>query len=452
MILVDPEGSYVTEEGEILRPEEITGAYRCFCSWETARRLTTSGRGEALLWNGEHIRWRPRQFRDEDEWKPRPFDAYVLRVPMYPENESNLREIARWRDWLYEYRAIPGTMGGTSMSLLKSRLKRPLYCSSQWDMRRIRQSAGGIIRNGPGGPGVYEGKLVHWDMPAAYATEIGTMRYGGRWFYEKSLAANWLSHLVSRNVPVFVRARVYVPKGFAYGPLPSRPATPIHPLKALLLMYSGERYPTGKYVQGIWTWEEVRAAIEAGCSVKLIEAWKHSAPEQSPFTSWFSAVQEGREMQGLAGLLAKTTGNALWGSFALDPSIRGKRSIHYRVKGKRKIQVRRPRARGYPLPAIDLAETVAGRVRARLFTAMRELGDSLVCAHTDGLWSLDTGQRFGDGWRPKERARRIELLTPQALRYYTSQGEQVTYSGVPAERAPESFAIAWNAFTDREEE
>lgn len=449
--LVDPEGRYIDESGELLKPKELDSDYRCFCSWETARTLTIAGRGEALLWNGEHIRWRPYQYPDEESWVARPFDAYVLRVPMYPQNELNLAEIARWRDWLWQYRAIPGTMGGSSMSLLKAHLHKPLYCSSQWDVSRLRQSAGGRITNGPGGKGEYRGALYHWDLPAAYATEIGTLRYGGRWF-DSSIGRDWLDRLHRKRVPLLVRARVYVPKGFLYGPLPTRPRKPLHPFKALLLMYSGKRYPVGKTIQGVWTYEELLSAERAGCGVRIIEAWKHSSPTDSPFRYWWAAVQDGRQMQGLAGLLAKTTGNALWGMFAMDPALRGSSSIHHRPKGKRRMQTRKPPPRPYPIPAIDLAEIVAGRVRARLYDAMLVCGDSLVCAHTDGLWSVGTGHDpLGADWRIKERAWEMQLLTPQAYRYWNRGAPSVIYSGVPIERAQESFEKAWSDYREESE-
>ena len=444
---VDPEGQYVDESGEVLDPRELDSQYRCFCAWETARVLTLAGKGESLLWNGEHIRYRPFQFPDEESWNARPFDAYVLRVPMHERNEANLREIVRWRNWLHSYRAIPGTMGGTSMSLLKARLNKSLYCSVQWDVSRLRQSAGGRITNGPFGPGDYTGQLTHWDLPAAYATEIGTVRYGGRWFSTSDYRPH-LDDVHRKRVPVFVRARVYVPKDLQFGPLPTRPRTPLHPLKAMLLQQSGKRYPTGKTIQGIWTYEELLAAEGVGCSAKIIEAWQHSSPKDSPFRMWWAAVQEGREMQGLAGLLAKTTGNALWGMFAMDPSLRGSTSIHYKPKGTKRIEIRKPKPRPYPIPAVDLAEIVAGRVRARLYEAIISCGDSLLCAHTDGLWANGSVQLPGE-WRAKDRATEMQLLDPQRYRYWARGKPSVIYSGVPIEQASDSFEKKWTEYVER---
>lgn len=443
--LVTREGRFIDESGEVLNPAELPFDYRCFCAWETARLLTLEGKGESLLWNGEHIRWRPFQFPDEDQWNARPYDAYVLRVPMYENDERNLSEIVRWRDWLREYRAIPGTMGGTSMSLLKARVKRPLYCSVQWDVKRLRQSAGGRITNGPNGQGEFRGNLLHWDLPAAYATELGHVRYGGRWFPSGINRAH-LDKMLGKRVPIFVRARVYVPKGLAFGPLPTRPRGIIHPFRALLMQYSGKRYPVGRTVQGIWTYEEILAAERVGCSVRIVEAWKHSSPTESPFNLWWAAVQEGRAMQGLAGLLAKTTGNALWGMFAMDPSARGSNSIHFRPKGKKRMQTRKPKPRPYPIPAIDLAEIVAGRVRARLYDAMQTCGDHLLCAHTDGLWSVSGHPPLDGDWRAKDHAAEMQLLTPQAYRTWERGAPSVIYSGVPVEQSAAAFDKAWERF------
>lgn len=151
-------------------------------------------------------------------------------------------------------------------------------------------------------------------------------------------------------------------------------------------------------------------------------------------------------MQGLAGLLAKTTGNALWGMFAMDPALRGSSSIHYRPRAGKRLEIRKPKPRPYPLPAIDLAEIVAGRVRARIYEAMVSLGNSLVCAHTDGLWSTSTGGATNGalgGWRIKDTASEMQLLTPQAYRYWSGGAPSVIFSGVPVEQSHEAFERAW---------
>lgn len=455
IVFVDGEGVYTDEYGTRLDPRNVPPNHRCFITWETARRLTVEGTGESLLWKGEHIRWHPFQRPNESEWRPSQSDAYVLRVPVHESTELTCRELGRWRDWLHQHGAVPGTPGGSSLGLLKGTLRRPLWCSVGWDRKRIRQSAGGRITNGPGGPGAYDGNLSHFDLQAAYANGIGTVRYGGRWVPERVTAPQWLDSLTRQGVPLLVHARVYVPKHAPYGPLHtfSVPAKlrkhQHHPLIRQLMAATGDSYPTGRHVQGWWPIEEIRVAERMGCSVRIKDAWKHVSPKESPFRHWLVAVNDGRSMEGLAGLLAKVTGNALWGNFALDPTMYGRRTIRrYIHTGKRPQVVKLPQKPTH-LPATDLAEIVAGRVRARLLNAMLWCGPLLVCAHTDGLWAAD-GVTLPDEWRVKATARRVELLTPQKLRYYPRQSSPVTvYSGVPLEQGEAAFDKDWGRFEQR---
>lgn len=453
IVFVDGEGVYTDEYGTRLDPRSIPPNHRCFITWENARRLTVEGVGESLLWKGEHIRWSPFQKPNETEWRPALSDCYVLRAPVHESTELNCHELGRWRDWLYRHGAMPGTAGGSSLGLLKGTLRRPLWCSVGWDRKRIRQSAGGRITNGPGGPDAYTGELAHYDLQAAYANGIGTTRYGGRWTPERVTAPQWLNHLTTQGTPLLVHARVYVPKHAPYGPLHTFSVPPklrkhrFHPFVRMLMSASGNDYPTGKHVQGWWPVEEIRVAQRMGCSVRILDVWKHVAPKESPFRHWLAAVNEGREMSGLAGLLAKVTGNALWGNFALDPTMYGRRTIRRYTSRKRRPQVVKLDSRTFTaVPAVDLAEIVAGRVRARLLDAMLACGDSLLCAHTDGLWAT-TGVPLGDEWRVKATAHRVELLTPQKLRYYPRGSSPVTvYSGVPIEQGAAAFDRDWEKY------
>jgi hypothetical protein len=456
VVFVDGDGVYTDEHGDSIDPRNVPPNHRCFTTWDTARRLTIEGRGEALLWKGEHIRWSPFQHPGDTTWRPALSDAYVLRVPMYADTATNLAEIARWRDWLHEYGAVPGTPGAASMGLLKGTLRKPLWCSVGWDAKRIRQSFGGRIGNGPGGPGEYRGDLFHYDLQAAYANGIGTVRYGGRWFHEPRDNPEWLAHLARQGVPVLVHARVYVPKLATYGPLPSLALSPRlrahrhHPFLREMLRMSGGMYPTGRRIQGWWTYEEVQLAADIGCNIKVIAAWKHCAPKDSPFRHWLQAVNYGREMQGLAGSLAKLTGNALWGQFALDASLYGRRTIRRYTKGRKRPVVVKLADHPKRIPAIDLAEIVAGRVRAQLLAAMLQCGNSLICAHTDGLWAIGT-VRLTNEWRVKASAQRVELLNPQKLRYHPRRKSPVTvYAGVPLERGAEAFDRDWSNWNERQ--
>jgi hypothetical protein len=149
-------------------------------------------------------------------------------------------------------------------------------------------------------------------------------------------------------------------------------------------------------------------------------------------------------MPGLAGLLAKTTGNALWGRFAMSVETNGVRTIRS-ADGKGRLVARPfPFTGGLP-GSHDLAETVSGRIRAKLGDAIELAGADLLSAHTDGIWAHDVA-RLGelDEWRQKQSARELWLLDPQTLRYRpTRGGVQTVYAGVPAGMADEAFDEEW---------
>lgn len=238
---------------------------------------------------------------------------------------------------------------------------------------------------------------------------------------------------------MFVRAIVKVPADITYGPLPRRLHRAIH-------RQLGAEYPRGKKLQGVWCWQELEAAERHGVRViRVLETWVHLAGDQQPLLPWWRAIEQGRAMPGLAGLLAKTTGNALWGRFAMDSKNYGVRSI--RSAGKSGRLVARPFAfRGGRPPSHDLAETVSGRCRAKLFDAIMLAGDGLLSAHTDGIWCRTDPELLAGlpAWRRKQEARRIELLDPQVLRYWPKRGKaQTVYAGYPASLADEAFEARW---------
>lgn len=447
--LLTRDGEILSEHGELLDPDDWPKHTVCLTDYDTVRALVNDGKGEALCWNHEEIRWRHERL--EDDWRRRQSDVAVIRLPFPDDEKAALRGLAAWRDWLAGCGASPvGTTGSAAWSLLRASIDGLLYCSGG-SPPPLLQTMGGRIELGPAGPGRFEGRLAQWDLQAAYATEIGNLRYGGRWFTSDELpvsrSPDWWAQ---DGRPVFVRAVVRVPD-LAYGPLIRRPRKRMSQLGLFFSQLTDDRYPTSTRMQGIWTWQEIEAALEAGCQLlEIRETWVHLSAVK-PFAVWWQRVQDGRQLPGFPGLLAKTTGNALWGRFCMDPAMGGVRTVRGRTDGKR-VRTRKLPARGGMRPAHDLAETVSGRVRARLFLRMLEAGDSLISAHTDGLWTREN-QQFSHlegretAWRLKQPARRLDLIDPQTLRYWPDPPRPtepwVVMAGVPAGLADQAFESLW---------
>lgn len=437
------------EHGAMHRLERLPEHTRVWCSYDTARALVTAGDGEALCWRGEETRWRHRTF--EEGWRRRPSDVHVLKLPLPADDpQAVLRGLAGWRDWLVSHGAAPvGTSGSSAWSLLRAKLDRTLFCTVG-DPPPLRETLGGRQELGPHGVGEFRGRIVNVDLRAAYALELGRTPYGGRWYRRGDLpGSRSLEAWAHEHRPVFVRAKVRVPADMCPGPLPRRPRSrqdvpelgDMALLAKLLLENNRASYPSGVRMQGVWCFQELQQAERAGATVeRILDAWVHVGG-LSVFEPWWQAIVEGRALPGWAGVLAKVTGNALWGRFCMDARSAGERTI--KSGGVSRVL---PRGGG-SRPAHDLAETVSGRTRARLYELMLLAGDRLLSAHTDGAWCLDPGRRLTgelpEGWRAKQRADRLDLWDPQVLRYWRGGEATTVFSGQPASMADRAFEELW---------
>ncbi len=443
-------GFCIDERGRRLDFDNWPDGVRAWGSYDTVRALIQAGEGEAVCWQNEEIHWRHRRL-DPSGWKSRPSDVHVVKLP-FPEGTSEaLRGLVRWRNWLRRYGAAPlSTSGSAAWSLLRATIDGPLRSGEPFrEAPPLRFTLGGRQELGPAGQGRFEGELEHWDMPAAYAHELGTIRYGGLWRQQSTSLPEgvpWrpLEWWAAERRPVFARCKVRIPE-LPVGPLPRRPSSA---RDGYLSFNLGAEYPTACTMQGFWTVEELEAAEEAGARIqKVLEVWAHFPNGREPFARWWAAIEEGRAEGRFAGSLAKMTGNALWGRLCMDGRY-GRRTIR---SSKGSELVSRPLVmRGGQPPAHDLAETVSGRVRAELFRAMTAAGADLLTAHTDGVWiraGAASSILEARGWRCKDRASALELLSPQHLRYWPRPRRRgspvVVYSGVPALSAEAAFEEAW---------
>lgn len=380
---------------------------------ELLRELTRAGHGSAVLWRFAAIGWHPD--RDASAW---PVRGLQVTTPESP--EETLEGLKAWRGWLNRYGAAPaGSLGGSGLSLVKATLRRPLW-TSVGATPPIRYTVGGRQETAEPAPAHYRGPLVRSDIQAAYAQTLGSVLYGGRWT-RYDWRPLWPRRFEKNpGTLMFVRAAVDVPElelelpqlpAGHRGPLLDRPRkAPTH-LDSLFWTID-ERFPAGRRIQGTWTWPELEAATAAGAKVRrVLDVWVHESGER-PFTPWLEAIHEGRAMPGFAGRLAKATGNATWGQFAI-------------AKGRRKVVARGrdgelPLRGGNPSQrAFDLAESIAGAVRARLYRGMLAAGPELVTAHTDGLW---TSGPPVPGWREDDRATELRIFDAQHYAHRAGEG------------------------------
>lgn len=406
-----------------------------WAGYDHINELLYAGRGEALCWDNKPIRWSP-------DVGVGTYAVRVLRVP-YPQDErAAVRGLAGWRSWLAGYGAAPaGSLGGTGISLVKATLEAPLW-TALGDVPPVRFALGGRQEVGPaatwGAATVYDGHLHHLDIRAAYAQTLGELRYGGHWHHFATGRGGYPLPTEPGGPLLFVRARVQVPD-MAYGPLPERPRAE---REALLTIMQPVVYPTARTFQGTWTWEELLQAEASGCKIlRVLDVWKNNTTSQ-PFLPWWAAVEQGRAMAGFAGQLAKATGNATWGMFAVRAG--GRRQVLRVAEGGRRDVSKPLGGGGNPsLRAPDLAEQITGRVRAELHRGMVLAGGRLACAHTDGIWAFATVTV--PGWRRKRQAAGLRLLNPQALAYSWDGAEEYVVAGVPEWRAAQWFEERWAA-------
>lgn len=428
--LLTAEGQTIAEDGSALSLDAIPKGWQVWSSSERVLALVREGRGRALCWRGQPIRYAPAE-------APSEFRVRVLSLPT-PDDEATLDGLKLWRDWLGAYGASPaGSLGSSSFSLLRATLREPLWTSVPFAAAPpLHFTLGGRQELGPrGAPAEYAGTIRHFDMRAAYAARLGTLEYGGHWheIHAGSLHAH-VDTLAAANKMIFCRARVTL-SGRHPGPLVRRPRT-----EPPSVAWWAE-YPRSGRLQGVWTLQELHAAEAHGARVTLLEGWFHSNAGRRPFEPWWGVIEEGRRMEGFAGLLAKATGNALWGQFCI--SSQGKRQILSYRRGRSHV-VELP-LKGGRRPAHDLSEYLTGSVRADLYRFCASAGDRLCSAHTDGGW-VDCSDGFDyPDWRVKAQASRLRVLDPQKLAYLGlgEVAERYVVAGWPADGAGELFERDW---------
>lgn len=443
--LVNDDGNYVDESGaEFSANSEYKfkrGEIVCYILWDTAIALTKNGIGEFSNWNSKDTRWRSRIYLNESDWKSRPLDAGIIQFPVSVSLSTDecIKQLVEFRDWLADEGAkAQCTFGSMSISLLRATISNTIYTGmgGQNNCPPIEYTRGGRQYIPEDGIGRYEGQIVNWDLPSAYASCLGHTMWNGYW------TKCYIRHAIKayeRGAPVYCYASVDIPDLIA-GPLPISFSHPPNPLQTSIHHKFG--YPVSKTIEGIWSLSELLEAEQVGCKFDPKICWAMMTKDQ-PFLRWWEAILRGRELSGaISRSLAKRTGNSLVGTFSKDPRTKVKKIVVHYVDGERKVR----RIDFHPntqVPGHDLSESITGAVRAKLYQHIVAAGSHLLSAHTDGIW-VQGKYEVPDGWRIKQEARRIDLIDPQNLRYYLdSRNYRVVMSGVPYKLAAEEFEKRW---------
>ena len=443
---LDDEAHAIDERGRRYELSKLPDELRVFAQWERVDRFARDGIGELVAWGDEPIRWR--HVRRGDSHRRRS-DVVIVKVPTEPGAFAG--GVVEWSDWLRRHDVSPSwSLGSSSMNLLRSTLDHELV-TTNGELPEPRWTLGGRQQTWHE-PGTTLRDLVQLDLQAAYTHVVGGLRYGGVWRRVEKPELRRLDLLAGFRLPILAHALVTLRDGLSLGPLPRRPRR--RPEQGYDELAPNVPYPVAGRLVGLFSYAELAAARDAGCRVSIDVAYIHTGG-RDVFAPWLDAILEGRELDGYAAALAKSTGNALWGQFVIDDRkllsvLRWDAGTYSRlaVQG----------SKGHEIRAWDVGELVCGSVRAELFRTLSAFprGD-LVCAHTDGAWLRDTGlidlvELAERGWRMKNAAAELRILDQQKYAYRVPRGRTWRYviSGVPASRSAETFERLWHRFEGRE--
>ena len=333
--------------------------------------------------------------------------------------------------WLGTHGVNPAGISSMGWSLWRNSLTREYRISTPPELGRSALYGG---RQGVREPKTYQ-HMVAADITAAYPWEMQARPF--------ALALRRVSAAttIDADTAGLVEGTVGVPSDMPYGPVPLRVAADMI------------CFPTG-VVKGTWTWAEMLAAEELGCTC-LVDKCYAPVLEADLFGAWWPMVAEGRELPGYAAKLIKGCANSTWGMFAM----RGDDTETLRWSDDAGLRPLRIKLADRQFPhgqTAHIAAETAARVRVRMLQegcyGVRVGPGSPVHIDTDGiiirksaLGGMETTSAPGH-WRKKQIMRKVEIRAPQVYRYQCGKGCGVEHrswhysvAGVPAEAAERIF-------------
>jgi hypothetical protein len=342
--------------------------------------------------------------------------------------ETAFEDLERVLSWLRSYGVAPASIPAMAWGLFRASLPRSYSCGFDPETGRAAFYGGrqevtqtGTFRN-----------MIALDIKSAYPAAMA--RPEG---YALSLREVDASTTLDQYAAGISEARVHVPHYSPHALLPVRVS------RDTISFQRGD-------LEGLWPWCELVAAMRLGAEVEILRSW---APARCAdlFGPWWPLAEEGRNLPGGAGQLAKAISQSTWGQFGMSAEERGRRQ-YTDDYGKNWLDVPLP---DHELPhswTAHIAAETTGRVRAQMLDAIA-ITDP-VHIDTDGLLVSAGTETPGGGtgapgqWRVKTEMDTLEIRGPQLYRWQCPKcgaGHECgpwhyTTSGIPADEAAEFFS------------
>lgn len=318
--------------------------------------------------------------------------------------EEQIEALVRVQEWLAGYGVRMGSLSSMAWHLWCATLTDDVRIAS---LPAIGQAAFYGPRQEVREPKRYQHMGVV-DMSFAYPTAMVERPFALTLREVSSATA------LDRGDAGLARARVRVPAGLPFAPLPTRIAD------GVIQWRDG-------HLTGTWPWCELAEAQDLGCDVTVERCFAPMLTAQ-PFDRWHAILAEGRALPGWAGRLLKPIGNGLWGMFAMA----GDHTQTVRWlddEGEQPLVVARSQRRLPQAATAHVAAETASRVRVRVLDEIYRNADEGLPVHidTDGMIVREQIASHypnvaGPGqFRRKVRMRRLDVKAPQLLRYGCDQ-------------------------------
>ena len=342
--------------------------------------------------------------------------------------ETAADDLDSFLTWIRGYAVTPASIPSMAWGLFRASLPRAYSCGFDPETGRAAFYGGrqeitqtGTFRN-----------MVALDIKSAYPAAMA--RPEG---YALTLREVDPSTHLDPYAAGIAEAHVHIPQWFPYALLPVRVS------KDSISFQRGD-------LKGFWPWCELAAAIRLGAEVTVTRSWA-PARQADLFGPWWPLAEEGRNLPGGAGQLAKALSQSTWGQFGMSAEERSRRQ-YADDYGRNWLDVPLP---DHELPhswTAHVAAETTGRVRAQMLDAITTTNP--VHIDTDGILVAAGTDIPGGGtgapgqWRIKNEMNTLEIRGPQLYRWQCPQcgaGHECgpwhyTTSGIPANEAAEFFS------------